>query len=216
MSAWIHKGQCDNVGTSLDFRGSHRTAEGGCSSEFVSWPNRDFHPLHGFPGLLTLVEPKAILHVDTQEMAGLAIREQVTSWRRGRGSGGVSVGAPLVRDPLVPGEPRPYLGLPWSAWAFGKEALYLEKKHSLVTGSGPEEEHLSLFSHLYVGYFDSLFRVLGDIWSFCEIREAFQGVKWCLTVDCSGNMWEFNTFRKTPDTQELYKGQGDCLFLLRL
>lgn len=67
------------MGASLDFRGSHRTTEGGCSSEFLSWPDRGFHRLHGFAGWLTLVEPKAALHVDVQEIVELAIREQVPS-----------------------------------------------------------------------------------------------------------------------------------------
>lgn len=49
-------------------------------------------------------------------------------------------------------------------------------KRSLVTGSGPEEEHLDLFSHLYIRYFELFFHVLGDIWSFCETQEAFRGV----------------------------------------
>lgn len=65
----------DNVGASLAFRGSQRATAEGSPCVFLSWPNRGFHPFPCLAGLLTLVEPKATLHVEVQGMADLDARE---------------------------------------------------------------------------------------------------------------------------------------------
>lgn len=70
--ATFFEGWHDNVGASLAFRGSHRATAEGCPHVFLNWPNRGFPCL---AGLLTLVEPKATLHVEVQGMADLGARE---------------------------------------------------------------------------------------------------------------------------------------------
>lgn len=50
------------------------------SNKFVRCPDIGFCSLHCLEGLLTLVEPKAVVHVKVHEMIDLATKELLTAW----------------------------------------------------------------------------------------------------------------------------------------
>lgn len=229
-----HEGQCDNAMAFLDFRGSRRTAEGGCrnwgvrgSNKFVRCPDIGFCSLHCLEGLLTLVEPKAVVHVKVHEMIDLATKELLTAWWTDGDSGRLGVGASLhgahrgTRRTMPCSGGCAFLGRSFClgvSCAFGKEVFVWERIIVWWLGLGQSKSIWTYFpiSGPVGQLFELFLHLLGDIWDFYEAEEVIGGRKdiWLQTaLEICGL---FNTSGRTPGIQGPYKAKGMFLFFPKL
>lgn len=112
-------------------------------SECVSWPNEGFLLVRCMAGLSAPAEPEAGFHGQVQEMSGLAIDGPLTCQSPAEGGGGSS-----VVEALLDVGRRARSSAPACPWHWEG---HLGQSPSLLTGSGPQEEHVDLFSRLEAG-----------------------------------------------------------------